>query len=251
MQVVFQDPYASLDPRMSVADLLEEPLQIHRLGSGEERRRRVGEIIELVGLAKTQLNKKPHAFSGGQRQRIAIARALVLEPELVVLDEPISSLDVSAQAQIVNLLRDLQEQLGISYLFISHDLAVTEYFCDTIAVLYHGRVLEQGPRSAIFTNPLHPYTVELLAAVPVPDPDQPLRPAARPDAGRAPGTSSPGCVFQARCPIGHNRPLCGSDRPPLAPSEEGHLVACHFLVEAAAYRRETLNPEPAGARQPS
>ena len=170
MQIVFQDPYSSLDPRMSVRSIVEEGLVIHRIDSRAERDRRAREMLELVGITPAQMNRKPHEFSGGQRQRIGVARALVLHPELVVLDEPISALDVSIQAQVLNLLRRLQEQLGLTYLFIIHDLSVAEYFCDRVAVLYLGAVMELADRETLFHAPLHPYTVSLLSAVPIPDP---------------------------------------------------------------------------------
>ena len=184
MQIVFQDPYASLDPRMTVGAIVEEPLVIHGLGTTKERRDEVATMLELVGLTPQQARRKPHEFSGGQRQRIALARALVLHPELVILDEPVSALDVSIQAQVLNLLRSLQTELGLTYLFIVHDLAVAEYFCDRLAVLYLGAVMELGERETLFRSPLHPYTDALLSAVPMPDPavaapQEPRRPPRR------------------------------------------------------------------------
>jgi oligopeptide/dipeptide ABC transporter ATP-binding protein len=230
MQVVFQDPFASLDPRMSVRAIVEEPLVIHGIGSREERAREVARMLELVGLTQAQAGRKPHEFSGGQRQRIALARALVLEPELVILDEPVSALDVSIQAQVLNLLRTLQQELELTYLFIVHDLAVAEYFCDRLAVLYLGAVMELGERDTLFHEPLHPYTHALLSAVPVPDPRAErrrkrivLRGDLTPLAG-----ASQGCRFQPRCPVGRDRDICAEQEPPLAELRPGHWVSCHF-----------------------
>jgi len=232
MQIVFQDPYASLNPRMSVNAILEEGLVIHGLGDRAERGRRVREMLELVGLTAEQGRRKPHAFSGGQRQRVAVARALVTNPDLVFLDEPISALDVSIQAQVLNLLRSLQQQLGLTYVFIIHDLAVAEYFCDRLAVLYLGGVMELGVRDVLFRTPLHPYTVSLLSAVPIPDPASELwrerivlRGEVEP---RTAGAT--GCRFKSRCPVGRDRSVC-SIEPPLAEHAPGHWVACHFPGE--------------------
>ncbi|MBM3676541.1 MAG: ABC transporter ATP-binding protein [Actinobacteria bacterium] len=232
-QIVFQDSTASLNSRMSVRSIVREPLDIHGIGTPEERDALVAETLGLVGIAPEQVDRKPHAFSGGQRQRIGIARALVLHPELLVLDEPVSAVDVSLQAQILNLLRELQERLGLTYLVIVHDLAVAEYFCDRLAVLYLGRVMEIGDREQLFESPLHPYTVSLLAAAPVPDPaveSRRKRIILRGEAQETPDMSV-GCAFRARCPIGADRPVCASERPPLAESETGHWHACHFPGE--------------------
>ena len=171
MQIVFQDPYSSLNPRMCARQIVEEPLVIHTLGTKGERRDRVAELFRLVGLDPAHLDRYPHAFSGGQRQRIGLARALALNPTLIVADEPVSALDVSVQAQVVNLLMDLQEQLKLTYLFIAHDLRLVEHLCRRVAVMYRGRILEMGPTAALFSNPAHPYTRALLSAIPVPDPD--------------------------------------------------------------------------------
>jgi oligopeptide/dipeptide ABC transporter ATP-binding protein len=233
MQIVFQDPYASLDPRMTVGAIVEEPLVIHGLGARTERRAKVATMLELVGLTPQQARRKPHEFSGGQRQRIALARALVLSPELVILDEPVSALDVSIQAQVLNLLRSLQEELGLTYLFIVHDLAVAEYFCDRLAVLYLGAVMELGERETLFRSPLHPYTDALLSAVPIPDPAvarRMNRVVLRGDVVHF-GSEVRGCRFKPRCPVGRNREVCGVEHPPLVERGSGHWVACHFPGE--------------------
>jgi oligopeptide/dipeptide ABC transporter ATP-binding protein len=233
MQIVFQDPYASLDPRMPVGAIVEEPLVIHKLGTRREREQSVADMLALVGLTAAQGRRKPHEFSGGQRQRIALARALVLSPELVILDEPVSALDVSIQAQVLNLLRDLQERLGLTYLFIVHDLAVAEYFCDRLAVLYLGAVMELGDREALFHEPLHPYTNALLSAVPIPDPAVERRKnriVLRGDVTHG-AAGAEGCRFQPRCPVGREREVCAVDEPALEERAPGHWVACHFPGE--------------------
>jgi oligopeptide/dipeptide ABC transporter ATP-binding protein len=240
MQLVFQDPFASLDPRMSAQAIVEEPLAIHSLGSREERLQRAVEMLGDVGLTPAQGRRRPHAFSGGQRQRIGIARAFVLQPDLVILDEPISALDVSVQAQVLNLLRRLQGQLGLTYVFISHDLAVAEYFCDRVAVLYLGQVMELADRSSLFNTPLHPYTVSLLAAVPIPEAGgrrrRAQRAAIRGEVAPV-GERPAGCPFEPRCPIGRGKDICRNQRPPLGkPRGEGHWVACHFPGELAPPR---------------
>jgi oligopeptide transport system ATP-binding protein len=236
MQIVFQDPYASLDPRMSVRGIVEEPLVIHGIGGRDERRERASEMLELVGITPAQMSRKPHEFSGGQRQRIGVARALVLHPELVILDEPISALDVSIQAQVLNLLRRLQEQLHLTYLFIIHDLVVAEYFCDRVAVLYLGSVVELADRETLFRRPLHPYTVSLFSAVPIPEPASERRRKRIVLRGElAPlSTESSGCRFEPRCPVGQGRDICRQQEPPLVEHAPGQWAACHFPGELRA-----------------
>ena len=240
LQIVFQDPYASLDPRMSVVGIVEEGLRIHGIGGRAEQRESALEMLSIVGLTSEQALRKPHAFSGGQRQRIALARALVLNPDLIVLDEPISALDVSIQAQVLNLLRRLQERFSLTYLFIVHDLAVAEYFCDRVAVLYLGSVQELADRETIFRTPLHPYTVSLLSAVPIPDPAQERRRERIVLRGEvSPALEIQGCRFRPRCPVGRDREICAAEEPPLAEHVPGQWAACHFPGELAATRLES------------
>ncbi|HEX3910352.1 MAG TPA: ABC transporter ATP-binding protein [Solirubrobacteraceae bacterium] len=236
MQFVFQDPFASLDPRMTAGQLVEEPLLVHEIGDGAERRATVLEMLADVGLTAEQAERRPHAFSGGQRQRIGIARAFVLRPDVVILDEPISALDVSVQAQVLNLLRRLQTQLGLTYVFISHDLAVAEYFCDRVAVLYLGQVMELADREVLFRKPLHPYSVSLLSAVPVPQAGGRSRRAqrAQPIGEISSVVDRPkGCPFEPRCPVGRGRDICKGERPPLVEHASRHWAACHFPGEMA------------------
>ncbi len=230
MQMIFQDPYASLNPRMTVRDIIAEPLSAgagrHARLSRKEVDERVVDIAAKCGLSREQLQRFPHAFSGGQRQRIAIARALVLNPALVVCDEPISSLDVSIQAQVLNLLADLQQTLGLTYLFIAHDLAAVAYVCDRVAVMYLGKIVEVGTTRQVYFSPKHPYTEALMSAVPQPDPDAPRHPilltGERPDPSHPPS----GCRFRTRCR--YVKPLCGELAPALRPLADGHMVACHY-----------------------
>ncbi|MBX9965279.1 MAG: ATP-binding cassette domain-containing protein [Burkholderiales bacterium] len=229
MQMIFQDPYTSLDPRMRVGSLIEEPLVIHGLGTPGERTREVARLLDTVGLPAEAAGRYPHEFSGGQRQRICIARALALHPQLIVADEPVSALDVSIQSQVLNLLMDLKREHGLSYLFISHNLAVVKYVSDTIAVMYLGRIVEMGSTGSIYADPKHPYTQALLAAIPEPDPERardrvPLQ-------GELPSPEHPpaGCPFHPRCPRAMDR--CRSEVPqPLerGTKEHPHRVACHL-----------------------
>jgi len=227
LSVIFQDPYGSLDPRMTVAEIVGEPLRICGEGTRAERRARVEALLAQVGLTPAHATRHPHEFSGGQRQRIGIARALALEPDLVVCDEPVSALDVSIQAQIINLLQDLQQSHGLTYLFVAHDLSVVRHIADRVSVMYLGRVVEEAPKTALFATPRHPYTRALLAAVPQPKPgtSPPV-----PLAGEVPSPLNPpsGCRFHTRCPIALAR--CAEDEPALRPLAPGHRVACHLAA---------------------
>jgi oligopeptide/dipeptide ABC transporter ATP-binding protein len=229
MQIVFQDPYASLNPRMTVGDIVSEPLVIHRIGNRSEQHDRVAELLRVTGLDPDYAKRYPHQFSGGQRQRIGIARALALKPDFIVADEPVSALDVSVQAQIVNLLQDLQAQFGLTYLFISHGLAVVEHISTRVGVMYLGKLVEFAPASEIYTQPLHPYTQALLAAIPQPDPVMRRTDAAR-LGGDVPSPLAPpsGCRFHTRCP--HAIERCKTEEPPFVEIAPQHFAAC-FLRE--------------------
>jgi oligopeptide transport system ATP-binding protein len=247
MQIVFQDPFASLNPRMTVGDILEEPLIVHAIGDRAARRARVNELLGLVGLASYYAQRYPHEFSGGQRQRIGIARALAVEPALVVCDEPVSALDVSIQAQVINLLKDLQGRLGLSYLFIAHDLAVVKHTADRIAVMYLGKIVEVAPKETLFENPRHPYTRTLLLAIPRPDPRR--RGNRQLPGGDVPSPMDPppGCRFNTRCSFATDK--CRVEEPPLRSMGTGHLSACHYaetLPPASAFDEAH---EPAAAAQ--
>ncbi len=230
MQVIFQDPYASLNPRMTVGAIIGEPLEVHGVATGKEKRERVQELLELVGLNPYFVNRYPHEFSGGQRQRIGIARALALNPDLIVCDEPISSLDVSIQAQVVNLLEELQERMGLTYLFIAHDLSMVRHISDRMAVMYLGKIVELADRDEIYLNPLHPYTQALMSAVPVPDPEVEERRRRIILKGEIPSPANPpkGCNFSTRCPKAEER--CREEEPPYKEVKPGHWVAC-FLYQ--------------------
>jgi len=229
MQYIFQDPYNSLNPRMTLLDIVGEPLVIHGVANGRALRERVEELLSMVGLRSEYAVRYPHAFSGGQRQRIGIARALALNPRFVVCDEPVSSLDVSIQAQILNLLKSLQDRLGLTYLFVAHDLSVVEYISDRVAVMYVGRIVEQGETQAVFQNPLHPYTESLLSAVPRPDPND--RVVRIPLKGEVASSANPpsGCYFHPRCRYAQE--ICERESPVLRELRPGHLVSCHLAEE--------------------
>jgi oligopeptide/dipeptide ABC transporter ATP-binding protein len=228
IQMIFQDPYASLNPRMLVGDIIAEPLAVNGVRSAE-REARVRELLDLVGLTPSARTRFPHAFSGGQRQRIGIARALALDPKLVVADEPVSALDVSVQAQIINLLLDLQDRLGLSMLFVAHDLGVVRHVSDRVAVMYVGRIVEIAPTRSLYARPRHPYTEALLAAVPKPDPSMRDQVAAPRGEVADPSNPPPGCAFHPRCPFVVDR--CRTELPVLRETVAGHLSACHRAEE--------------------
>lgn len=229
VQIIFQDPYASLNPRMTVGSIVGEGMEVHNMYDAAKRQERVYELLETVGLSREHANRFPHEFSGGQRQRIGIARALAIEPEFLVCDEPISALDVSIQAQVINLMKDLQEKLGLTYLFIAHDLNIVKYISDRIAVMYLGNVVEVASSDIIYHNTLHPYSKALLSSVPIPDPDveaQKQRVILQGDVP-SPINTPEGCNFVGRCPVACD--ICSHKRPPLIEVEPGHMVACHLV----------------------
>ena len=231
VQMIFQDPYASLDPRMTIGEIIKEPMAIHEMyGSDAQREARAVELLDIVGLKPDHIRRYPHEFSGGQRQRISIARTLALNPKFIIFDEPISALDVSIQAQIINLLKKIQEDTGISYLFVAHDLSMVKHISNRIAVMYLGHIMEIGDSHDIYMNPLHPYSVALLSAVPIPDPVEGKRKTRIPLQGEIPSPVNPpaGCPFSTRCP--HASDLCRSQMPPLE-EKKGRRIAC-FHVQA-------------------
>ncbi len=229
VQVIFQDPYSSLNPRMTVGQIIAEPLAVHRIVDGAgARATRVKDLLSRVGLLPQHARRYPHEMSGGQRQRVGIARALAMEPSLIVCDEPVSALDVSIQAQIINLLEDLQSEFGLTYLFIAHDLAVVRHISDRVAVMYLGKIAEMADRKTIYDNPKHPYTKALLSAVPIPDPELEMKRERIVLGGEVPSPLNPpaGCVFHPRCPIAVDR--CSHEIPPLRDLSPGHAAACHL-----------------------
>ncbi len=229
MQIIFQDPFSSLDPRMTVGRIVAEPLVINKVVSGKALRDRVAELLTVVGLRPEHASRYPHAFSGGQRQRIGIARALALNPKLVICDEPVSALDVSVQAQVLNLLEELQTKFDLTYLFVAHDLSVVEHISDRVAVMYVGYLVEMAATEELYYNPKHPYTEALLAAIPKPDPRNRTRPVRLPGDVPSPANPPSGCYFHPRCPYAQE--VCTNDRPPLRDIGSEHWVACHFAEE--------------------
>jgi oligopeptide transport system ATP-binding protein len=227
MQIIFQDPYSSLNPRMTVGDIIGEPLEIHRLARGKEKVRRVQELLEVVGLSPYHANRYPHEFSGGQRQRIGIARALAVNPKLIIADEPVSALDVSIQAQVLNLLEELQKEFGLTYLFIAHDLSVVKHISDRIAVMYLGKIVELAETEELFSNPQHPYTEALLSAVPIPNPELRRERIILPGDVPSPINPPSGCRFHTRCL--YVQPSCKVNEPAFADIGGGHYVACPVL----------------------
>ncbi|WP_316204502.1 dipeptide ABC transporter ATP-binding protein [Bradyrhizobium sp. SZCCHNS3051] len=227
IQIIFQDPYASLNPRMTIGAIIGEALTIHGLATSRQQyEERIVHLLETVGLQADHMTRYPHEFSGGQRQRIGIARAIAVEPKLIICDEPVSALDVSIQAQVINLLEDLQQKFGIAYLFVAHDLSVVEHISRRVAVMYLGRIVETAPSRQLYSTPKHPYTEALLSAVPIPDPSVKRKRVRL--KGEVPSPINPpsGCHFHTRCPIAKD--VCSKEVPPLKASAEGHLVACHF-----------------------
>jgi oligopeptide/dipeptide ABC transporter ATP-binding protein len=245
LQMMFQDPYASLDPRMRIASILREPLKVQNIGSSEQQKARVLEMLGEVGLPTKAAELYPHEFSGGQRQRIGLARALALEPKLIVADEPVSALDVSIQAQILNLLKELQERHGLTYLFISHDLAVVKYMADRIGVMYLGKLVELSPARELYDRPAHPYTQALIDTIPVADPTAPVQRSGH-IAGELPSSVNPpsGCRFRTRCPFAQDR--CAEEEPALRAFGDGHAAACHFPLQTPTGGPvdEILSPTP-------
>lgn len=243
LQMIFQDPYASLNPRMTVGDIIAEPLQVHRLAAGNQLRKEVQDLMDIVGLDPRFVRRYPHEFSGGQRQRIGIARALASKPSFIVCDEPISALDVSIQAQVINLLEDLQSEFGLTYLFIAHDLSAVRQISNRIAVMYLGNLAELADGEEIYRNPLHPYSEALISAVPIPDPEIEATRERIVLTGDVPSPLSPpsGCVFHTRCPYAWDR--CSREAPAFKEAEPGHFVACHLTDEPERRGRSTATEE--------
>lgn len=226
MQIIFQDPYSSLNPRMTVGDIIGEPLIIHKIARGREKNRRVRELLEAVGLKPQHMNRYPHEFSGGQRQRIGVARALALDPQLIICDEPVTALDVSIQAQVLNLLQDLQEEFGLTYLFIAHDLSVIEHISDRVAVMYLGKLAEMSENEELFNNPRHPYTEALMSAVPIADPDIEKERIILKGDVPSPVDPPSGCYFHPRCPYAQS--VCSQEEPEFKDYGTDHYVSCHL-----------------------
>lgn len=229
MQMVFQDPFASLNPRHTVEKIIEEPLKVHGMGNASERRKKVRELLETVGLSSYHAKRYPHQFSGGQRQRVGIARALAVQPKLIVADEPVSALDVSIQSQVLNLMKDLQSDFDLTYIFIAHDLGVVRHISDRVGVMYLGRLVEVADSEEVYENPKHPYTRALLSAVPVPDPEHKSNRTVLQGDVPSPADPPTGCAFHTRCPAAMD--ICKEVRPELKPDEPDHFVACHLYED--------------------